>query len=194
MAHPQEVNISLQMGLLLVFLGSISIGNGVAILFSPSYTFEGDVLQVMPGTSWIPLLVRLLFIFVIAVTAPLIAIPCSELIEGKMGIDDEVEHSMYKKILLRVSFWLVCISLALYLPNGFVHLVSFIGCFCVSMLGFVLPPLFSLQLSTQSKTAVVRDPMFICDAGALIIGITATSITSCLTFRDLMKIFYTSSS
>ena len=67
MAHPQKVNLSLQVGLLLVFLGSISIGNGVAILFSPSYTFEGDVLQVMPGTSWVPLLVRLLFIFVIAV-------------------------------------------------------------------------------------------------------------------------------
>ena len=86
MAQPGQVNTSLQMGLFLVYFGYVAIANGVSILFAPSYIFEGDVLQAMPDT-WISLLVRLLMIFVIAVTAPLIAIPCGELLEGKLGLD-----------------------------------------------------------------------------------------------------------
>ena len=181
MAQPGQVNTSLQMGLFLVYFGYVAIANGVSILFAPSYIFEGDVLQAMPDT-WISLLVRLLMIFVIAVTAPLIAIPCGELLEGKLGLDQ-----FYKRILVRVLFWLVCIGFAEFMPVGFVHVVSFIGCFCVAMVGFVLPPLFCLQLSTQRKCrTVIHDSTVLCDIVAFVVGVVATSITSSLTFRELM--------
>ena len=181
MAQPGRVNTSLQIGLLLVYFGYVAISNGVSILFTPSYIFEGDVLQAMPDT-WISLLVRLLMIFVIAVTAPLIAIPCGELVEGKLGLQDH----FYKRILVRVLFWLVCIGFAEFMPVGFVHVVSFLGCFCVAMVGFVLPPLFCLQLSTQRKCRKVIDSTFVCDTMAFVVGLTATSISSKMTFSELI--------
>lgn len=85
MADPRQVNLSLQFGLTMVYGCYIIMSNGIRTLFSPSFTFDGDVLQAMPNT-WISLIVRLLMTFVVAVTAPLIVVPCGELIEGKLGI------------------------------------------------------------------------------------------------------------
>ena len=183
MYEPNRVNDSLKLGLSMVYFGYISISNGICILFSPSYIFEGDVLQSMPGTS-IALLVRLLFIIVISLTAPLIVIPAGELIEGKLGLENS-EHT--RKILVRVVFCLVCVGLAEYIPGGFVHVVSFIGCFCVSLTSFVLPPLFVLQLSSQQKkTPTVTDSVMLCDFGVFLLGIISTIITSALTFQELI--------
>jgi len=76
--------------------------------------------------------------------------------------------------------------------------VSFIGCFCVSIVGFVLPPLFAIQLSNQhnkmgrsssgepNQNGDVENEMFFCDAAILVVGVVATVITSTLTFRELM--------
>ena len=72
-------------------------------------------------------------------------------------------------------------------PNGFVHVVSFIGCFCVSMVGFVLPPLFIIQLSSQSKqSSEMMDTVHIWDVAALVLGIITTVVTSVMTFHELM--------
>ena len=183
MDEPNRVNDSLKLGLSMVYFGYISISNGICILFSPTFTFEGDVLQSMPGTS-IALLVRLLFIIVISLTAPLIVIPAGELIEGKLGLEDS-EHT--KKILVRVVFCLVCVCLAEFVPGGFVHVVSFIGCFCVSLTSFVLPPLFVLQLSCrEKKTLTSVDSVMLCDLGVFLLGIFSTIVTSSLTFRELI--------
>jgi len=183
MQEPNQVNDSLRIGLSMVYFGYVLISNGISILFSPSFAFEGDVLKAMPGTS-IALLVRLLFIIVISLTAPLIVIPAGELIEGKLGLENS-EHT--RKILVRVVFCLVCIGLAEFVPGGFVHVVSFIGCFCVSLTSFVLPPLFVLQLSSQqTKTPTVIDSVKLCDFGVFLLGIISTIITSALTFRELI--------
>jgi len=181
MHEPSQVNDSLKLGLSMVYFGYVSISNGISILFSPSFTFEGDVLQSMPGTS-IALLVRLLFIVVISLTAPLIVIPANELIEGKLGLENS-EH----KILVRVVFCLICIGLAEFVTGGFVHVVSFIGCFCVSLTSFVLPPLFVLQLSSQQKkTSTSIDLVMLCDSMVLLLGVISTIITSTLTFQELI--------
>jgi len=55
----------------------------------------------------------------------------------------------------------------------------------VSIVGFVLPPLFCIQLSNQSENSLIIDSAFLCDVGVLILGITTTAITSSLTFHDL---------
>jgi len=185
MENPQRVNLSLQLGLFEVYIGYIIISNGIQMLFSPSYSFAGDVLQAMPDT-WISLVVRLLMTFVVSVTAPLIVIPCGELIEGKLGIENAQHTSMHKRIVVRVTFCLVCIVFSAYVPNGFVHVVSFIGCFCVAMTGFVLPPLFCIQLTTKRQSWQGLNSMILCDIGALMVGIIATAITSVLTFRELI--------
>jgi len=143
MAEPEKIGTSLRMGLGIVYIGYIVISNGVVILFSPSYEFRGDVLQAMPGTSRIALFVRMLMTLVVAVTAPLIVVPCGEMIEGKLGIDSY--SSANGRVLVRVTLCTVCTFVAVFVP-GFVRIISFIGCFCVSIVGFVLPPLFCLLL------------------------------------------------
>eukprot|EP00584_Thalassiosira_punctigera_P003633 CAMPEP_0172534506 /NCGR_PEP_ID=MMETSP1067-20121228/6845_1 /TAXON_ID=265564 ORGANISM="Thalassiosira punctigera, Strain Tpunct2005C2" /NCGR_SAMPLE_ID=MMETSP1067 /ASSEMBLY_ACC=CAM_ASM_000444 /LENGTH=503 /DNA_ID=CAMNT_0013319307 /DNA_START=277 /DNA_END=1788 /DNA_ORIENTATION=+ len=190
MANPQQVGLCLQIGLSLVYIGYIVMSNGIWVLFSPDgHVFDGDVLQAMPDT-WISSVVRLLMTFAVAVTAPLIVVPFGELVEGKIGTDKTQQSSLLKRIVVRVSFCIVCTLFAEFLGSGFVHIVSFIGCFCVSIAGFVLPPLFIIQLSNQNKSACKRefgvDSVLLCDAAVLLLGIIATIITSTLTFRELM--------
>jgi len=194
MAQPEYVQPSTKIGLIMVFVGYITISNGVRILFSPAHVFDGDVLQAMPDT-WISFIVRLLMTFVVAVTAPLIVVPCGELIEGKLGID-ETDH-FSQKVTIRVLLCVVCTILAEYAP-GFVHIVSFIGCFCVAIAGFVLPPLFSIQLALKQdrgdhdflrfKTMLpsLISPQIVGDLGLLVVGVAATVITSILTFIEMI--------
>ena len=188
MANPRHINLSLLIGLLMVYAGYIAISNGIRVLFSPSYVFRGDVLQAMPG-AWLSSVVRLLMTFVISVTAPLIVIPCGEMIEGKLGIgmvDDNGQRqsstSTRRRVFVRVPFCLACMVLSELVPDGFVHLLSFIGCFCVATTSFVLPSLFCLQLSRRTSA----DGVFLCDAVALAVGVVATCVTSSLTFRELI--------
>ncbi len=194
MANPRHINLSLKIGLLMVYAGYIAMSNGIRVLFSPSYVFLGDVLQAMPG-AWISNVVRVLMTFVISVTAPLIVIPCGEMMEGKLGIGSMVDESgqrqsststsastTRRRALIRVPFCLACMVLSELVPNGFVHLLSFIGCFCVATTSFVLPSLFCLQLSRRTSA----DGMFLCDAAALAVGVVATCVTSSLTLRELI--------
>ena len=215
MAEPQKINSSIQIGLAIVYVGYIAASNGILVLFSPSHQFEGDVLQAMPDT-WVSLMVRLLMTFMIALTAPLIVVPCGELVEGKLGIND-TQKSL--KVLVRVLFCIICILISEFVP-GFVHIVSlsfatclhclvihvssnqsfylvhqvsFIGCFCVSVTGFVLPPLFCIQLSNRDKHihymfkgVLELDSATLCDLVVLVIGVVTTVVTSIMTFRELL--------
>eukprot|EP00986_Skeletonema_menzelii_P008694 scaffold3767_cov116-Skeletonema_menzelii.AAC.19 len=173
------------MGLTLVFFAYIIISSGVRILFSPSHSFDGDVLQALPTNSWLALIVRLLMTFVVAMTAPLIVVPCGEMIEGKLGIG---VNEMYKRIAIRVLLCMLCMIVSEHAP-GFVHVVSFIGCFCASIIGFVLPPLFCIQLRDSNPKERMSKMDFIsyCDIGALVIGIITTILTSTMTFSEMRR-------
>jgi len=185
MKTPKHIGLAMKMGLILVFFAYIVISSGVRILFSPSHSFDGDVLQALPTNSWLALIVRLLMTFVVAMTAPLIVVPCGEMIEGKLGIGlDEVR----KRIAVRVLLCMLCMIVSEHAP-GFVHVVSFIGCFCASIIGFVLPPLFCIQLrhNTRKDNVTKMDFISCCDVVALAIGIITTILTSTMTFGEMRK-------
>jgi amino acid permease len=202
MEDPRGVGRAVRVGLLAVYVGYVVMSNGMRVLFSPSHVFDGDVLQAMPD-SWISLSVRLLMTLVVALTTPLVVVPCGELIEGKLGMadndddDDDDGRRRHRhrrlateRVLVRILICLSCMAFSEYVPNGFVDLVSFIGCFCGATTGFVLPPLFRLKLSSvdgkpwSSREGMDRERM--CDVGALMLAVVATSITSALTFRELI--------
>jgi hypothetical protein len=70
-------------------------------------------------------IVCLLMTFVILVTAPLIVIPCREMIKGRLGAgmtDDnrQPQSSMLtqRRIVVRIPFCLTCIVLLKLVPNG----------------------------------------------------------------------------
>lgn len=188
MAIPNHVGLATKVGLVLVFLAYVVMSNFVRILFSPTHIFNGDVLQALPKSSLIALTVRLLMTFVISVTAPLIVVPCGEMIEGKLGIGRD---EMSKRIGIRLLLCILCTGVSEYAP-GFVHLVSFMGCFCVSITSFVLPPLFCIQLQNKrregdSSTTTKVDFISYCDFSALVFGILTTILTSIMTFGDLRR-------
>lgn len=178
MADPDHICPATKMGLILVLVAYIIMSNGVTLLFSPSHSFDGDVLQALPKNSWIALIVRLLMTFVVSVTAPLIVVPCGEMIEGKLGVRMD---ELYKRIAIRLLLCVMCTGVAEYAP-GFVHLVSFMGCFCVSIVSFVLPPLFCIQLGSQKGNS----PSY-CDISAFVTGIMITIFTSTMTFGELRR-------
>ena len=53
MTIPNNVGLATKVGLVLVFLAYVVMSNFVRILFSPTHTFKGDVLQALPKSSWI---------------------------------------------------------------------------------------------------------------------------------------------
>mmetsp|Transcript_1619 Transcript_1619/g.3553 ORF Transcript_1619/g.3553 Transcript_1619/m.3553 type:complete len:513 (+) Transcript_1619:142-1680(+) len=190
MADPKQAGLVLQIALSMVYVGYIAMSNGILVLFSPGgHIFEGDVLEAMPNT-WISTVVRLLMAFAVMVSAPLIVVPFGELMEGKIGIDKAKYSPMFKRIAVRVTFCIICTLVAEFFGSAFVHIVSFIGCFSVSITSFVLPSLFIIQLSNQSKSdrkgGLGVDLVLLCDTLMLVVGVIATVITSTLTFRELM--------
>lgn len=59
------------------------------------------------------------------------------------------------------------------------------------MTGFVLPPLFCIQLSTREKNifkgGLELDSATLCDLVVLVIGVVTTVVTSIMTFRELVS-------
>lgn len=76
MLNPQLIGMSTKIGLAIAYLGYIFASNGIRILFSHTYSFEGDVLQALPDSS-ISIIVRLMMTCVVVVTAPFIVVPVS---------------------------------------------------------------------------------------------------------------------
>lgn len=74
MANPSCIGLSTKIGLGIAYVFYLFASDGIRILFLHTHSFDGDVLQALPN-SRISLVVRLLMIFVVVVTAPLVAVP-----------------------------------------------------------------------------------------------------------------------
>ena len=77
MENPELIGLSTKIGLAIAFVGYIFLSTGIRIIFSETFTFEGDVLQALPDSNIISSAVRLLMTFVVCVTAPFIVLPVS---------------------------------------------------------------------------------------------------------------------
>jgi len=184
MAEPSKMLHATRIALFLVYVSYAVIGTGVAIIYRPITGpdgFEGDVLQELP-VGWIPTTIRVAMTFVVLVTAPLLVVPCAQLVEGKVGLgaddslrdaeddplsgDDEStatsslvrfvrvvrRHPKPSRVAVRYGICLLCAGVSLLMP-GFVHVLSFVGAFCVALVGFVFPPLLHLVLLRRKMRA-----------------------------------------
>merc|ERR1712176_1461410 len=112
-------------------------------------------------------------------------VPCAEMVEGKImrSENDKRKRSRIGMIVIRTFILLATISVAAKLP-GFVSVLSFVGCFAVSMVSFVLPPglhWLLLDQGFQDDQNGISYPSWssICDISMLLIGISTTVITTC---------------
>jgi len=182
MAKPSHIVMDSAVALLFVTFTYLFIGIGLLNLF-PDLT--GDVLHELPE-GILPVVVRMAMVVVVATTAPLLVVPCGEIIEGKWGIRSQV--------LSRAGICAVCAMIAVLLPS-FVQVLSIVGCACVGTVSFVLPPLFHWKLSSLQKLESAerqRQPQMnllsqVVNVCMLILGIGLTMVATGCTLADAMS-------
>eukprot|EP00804_Cyclotella_cryptica_P015056 CCRYP_000631-RA/>CCRYP_000631-RA protein AED:0.06 eAED:0.06 QI:187/1/1/1/0/0/3/610/412 len=96
MAKPSCIGVSTKIGLTIAYAFYLFASNGIRILFLHAHSFDGDVLQALPDSP-ISLVVRLLMIFVVTVTAPLVAVPVR-----KFGV---ISTDTYNPLILTRFSW-----------------------------------------------------------------------------------------
>jgi amino acid permease len=183
MREPQQVMKSTRVALASVALLYLIMGIGLLVLF-PNLT--GDVLHELPmvslaaastkseassssslqwiGHAIIPLLARLAMVSVVIMTAPLLVVPCGELVEGKLfhhyqrhvvrrQQQQQQQHVLHHHhhhhrswiAVTRAVICGLCAVIATAFPS-FVQVLSVVGSACVGTVSFVLPPLFHCRL------------------------------------------------
>ena len=182
MAEPQRMLGAATMGMISVAAAYATLGLGLLLLYP---NIEGDVLQELPTQGIAPTAVRLAMVLVVMVTAPLLVVPCAELLEGKLlATGFQVPGSI--PIIVRLGICVICSVISVWVP-GFVNVLSFVGCFCVALVSFVVPPLLHYVLLRKNETrdlTVAKRAEFL-DLAMVLWGISATIITSIFTLREM---------
>eukprot|EP00978_Attheya_sp_CCMP212_P043020 scaffold273332_cov51-Attheya_sp.AAC.2 len=197
MVEPRNMTKATKLGLFVVFITYVLIGDLISILFLPSVQrIEDDILTILPDSS-IVIIARLLMTFVVIVTAPLLVVPCGELLEGRLGIlpSNNTNGLSWQRIVVRLSICLFCTCVSVFVP-GFVYVISFIGCCCVALVGFIFPPLLHLLLTLKHNQMEIivsdliltqrRNAMYL-DVVMIVWGVIATMVTSTFTFLNLVQ-------
>jgi Transmembrane amino acid transporter protein len=183
MMEPQRMMGASVMGFAAVAVTYAGVGLGLLLLYP---YIDGDVLQELPMTGILPTAVRLAMVVVVMVTAPLLVVPCGELIEGKIFDNTSSDVPASLRALVRLGICVICSFISVWVP-GFVDVLSFVGCFCVALVSFVVPPLlhFVLLRSAEPPNTVLAKRAGVLDVVMLAWGISAVILTSLYTFRNM---------
>ncbi|VEU41290.1 unnamed protein product [Pseudo-nitzschia multistriata] len=138
MADPEKLPQTAMISMSLVGVCYIVIGVSFLYLFP---NIENDLLAEIPSTGLLATTTRIAMILVVMASTPLLIVPCAEIIEGKIyrSKSGDTKRSKTLMIIIRSSILFFTVSIASKLP-GFISVLSFVGCFAVSMVSFVLPP------------------------------------------------------
>ena len=157
----------------------ILLGMGMLLLY-PHLT--GDILHELPyNKGVVPVATRLAMVGVCILTAPLLVVPCSELVESKWNIAASHKHH---RTLVRFGICWASVLVAVVMP-GFVQVLALVGCLCVGWVGFCLPPLFHLRLSALAAGDYVshQTTAWVVDTVLLTWGVAATVLSTAYTFQ-----------
>lgn len=184
MSEPYKMVGATTIALMAVSCLYVVIGVGLLLLF-PDLT--GDVLHELPMSGMLPVFTRLAMVWVILMTAPLLIVPCGELLEGRWQLTTKKQ-----RILVRFGIMALCVTVACLVP-GFVKVLSLVGSACVGTVSLILPPLLHLKLSTSTPRTTRAEAASADDNShnskaisqwtdkiLLVVGITATVISTLL--------------
>jgi amino acid permease len=171
MAEPDRMVGATGIALSLVAVSYIIAGIG---LYACYPDVKGEVLHELPEDGILPVLTRLAMVFVVFMTAPLLIVPCGELFESKWQTTNHVA--------VRFGICLVSAVVAVLLPS-FVQVLSLVGCACIGLVGFCIPPLLHLRLSSRSGSA--NRWSLVVDGLLLTGGVAATAISTVNTLGNL---------
>ena len=156
--------------LAMLIVAAVYIIVGISLLFLyPG--IESDVLSEIPEEGILPIVTRLAMGVVVMATAPLIIVPCGELLEGKLNNGEDDPHT---RTLVRFGICFVTMGISVGVP-GFVGAITFVGCFCVSLVSFCIPPFLYLVMKL---TRGVSFRSLCLDTVMLVWGLGATGIST----------------
>jgi amino acid permease len=181
MAEPAHMVRASAIALIVVASSYVVVGVGLYTLFP---TISGDVLHMLPAEGWLPVMIRLSMAAVIFVTAPLLIVPCGQLIEGKIIKVSATSNSIvpyWIRAPVRVGIALTCVFISVMVP-GFVSVLSLVGCASVATVGFVVPPLLFLRLRLSRPWTWD----LALDVVMLVWGTVATGISTSYTFHNVV--------
>ena len=149
MQEPQRLPKVALISMLLVAVMYIITGIGLLYLYP---IIDADVLSQIPNNEWLATITRLAMIVVVVATAPLLLIPCSLIVEGKLHNHDSEIHPM-TRLWTRICLCFGTVAVSVMVPE-FVLVLSFVGCFSVALVSFCVPPLLHciLLIRHQHKT------------------------------------------
>ena len=189
MAEPEHLPLTALISMVLVAF--VYIVTGIIMLYLyPDIT--DDVLSEIPAGG-LATVTRLAMIVVVLATAPLLIVPCAEIVEGKIHHDGQVHP---KTILLaRTGLSLFTVAVSVMLP-GFVAVLAFVGCFSVALVSFCIPPFLHMVLLYQQQMRVIpllnQDsatypivPLTI-DLVTFLFGLAMTAVTTLVTFEKMV--------
>lgn len=182
MAQPTRMVQASTVALMIVAVVYVFMGVGIYSLFRG---VDGDILRILPSEGWLPTLTRLSMAVVVSATAPLLIVPCGQLVEGKIlkssAVANEVPYSI--RATVRIGIALLCVAISVLVP-GFVSVLSLVGCASVGTVGFVMPPALFLKLRLM-RASWTWDLTF--DFIMLVWGVFSTLVTTSYTFADVMS-------
>jgi Transmembrane amino acid transporter protein len=182
MSRPQELTHATAVALLGVAVSYIVLGCGLLALYHP---VQGDILEQFPTQGILPLVVRLSMIVVIVLTSPLLVLPCGKILEEKLSMLSSSFHNhKLMQAIMRYGLCTICAIISVFIP-GFVYILSFVGCFSVALVGFVIPPMIHISLVMKYHPSPKPIGQLCLDVAMLLWGIVATIISSLYTFRKL---------
>lgn len=186
MAEPAKLSMATLLALMLVAFTYIIIGLTLLVLYP---NIESDVLSELPKEGIIPVLTRLSMVVVVMATAPLLIVPCGQLIEGKIihsahGIEQEYSKNLsYHRrvqLMVRLGICILTVAISVGIPE-FVSVLTFVGCFCVAFVGFCIPP--CLHLLIRIRQGATSWSYIWIDVVFLVWGLVATAISTVYVFR-----------
>jgi amino acid permease len=190
MAEPSKLSMATMVALLLVAVMYIIIGLTLLVLYP---NIDSDVLSELPNEGIIPVLTRLSMVVVVMATAPLLIVPCGQIIEGKVlhaphggERDYHKNRSQHRRMQIMVRFGIcfVTVAISVGIPE-FVGVLTFVGCFCVAFVSFCIPPCLHLLLRISqggtSWTYLWVDVLF------LAWGLVATGISTLYVFQHSIR-------
>jgi amino acid permease len=145
MSEPDKLPITALVAMSLV--AAAYIVTGISLLFLYPDINE-DVLSELPSGKSLATVTRLAMIVVVMATAPLLIVPCAEIIEGKIHHDGQVHPKTV--LVARTGLCLFTVAISVMLP-GFVTVLAFVGCFSVSLVSFCVPPFLHMVLLYQQR-------------------------------------------
>jgi amino acid permease len=145
MSEPDTLPITALVAMSLV--AAAYIVTGVSLLFLYPDINE-DVLSELPSGKSLATVTKLAMIVVVMATAPLLIVPCAEIIEGKIHHDGHVHPKTV--LVARTGLCLFTVAISVMLP-GFVTVLAFVGCFSVSLVSFCVPPFLHMVLLYQQR-------------------------------------------